>query len=135
MSAFTVSASIEGNLVDEPTLRRTANGLDVANMRVAVTSRTSDGNGGFRETTQFVPVVAWRNLGVNAAASLHKGTRIMVEGDLKQRTYKNKDGIDVYVSELHATSIGVSLRWHVVAGIEKASEALVPAEDDELAVA
>jgi single-strand DNA-binding protein len=132
VSAFTVHTNIEGNLTDDVTLRRTANGLEVANMRVAVTSRTRSATGDMRETTQFVPVVAWRNLAVNAAATLSKGTRVMVAGDMKQRTYENKEGNTVYVTELHADSIGVSLRWHVVAGIEKAAEALATADDGEL---
>ena len=133
MSAFTVHTNIEGNLTADPTLRETSNGLAVCNMRVAVTSRTRASNGELREATQFVPVVAWGDLGVNANASLHKGTRVIVSGDMKQRTYTNKEGQPVYITELHADSIGVSLRWHVVAGIEKASEALVDAEPELVA--
>lgn len=135
MSAFTVHTNIEGNLTADPVIRKTASGLDVANFRVAVTSRSAiAGTGEFRETTQFVPVVVWRDMAVNAAASLTKGTRVMVGGDVKQRTYKNADNVDVYISELHADSLGVSLRWHVVpnGAISKAREVLVPAPDDEL---
>ena len=134
MSAFTVHASIEGNLTADPILRNTASGMAVANFRVAVTSRSAVGNGEFRETTQYVPVVAWRDLGTNAAASLAKGTRVTVSGDMKQRKYTNAEGNDVYIQELHADSIGISLRWHVVpaGAITKAKDALVPADMDSV---
>lgn len=126
MSAFTVQTSIEGNLTDDPILRHTSTGRAVTNMRVACTSRTRLDNGEIKETTQFLTVVCWNDFAVNAAASLHKGDRVIVSGDMKQRTYTNNDGATVYVWELHANELGVSLRWHVVAGIEKAREALAP---------
>lgn len=126
MSAFTVHTTIEGNLTDNPVLRQTASGLDVANVRVAVTNRTRLASGELHETTQFVPVVLWREFARNAAATLHKGDRVIVSGDMKNRQYENAEGNTVYTSELHADALGVSLRWHVVAGIEKAREALAP---------
>jgi single-strand DNA-binding protein len=126
MSAFTVHTTIEGNLTDDPILRHTASGMAVANMRVAVTSRTRASNGEIHETTQFVPVVLWRDFAVNAAASLHKGDRVMVSGDLKERSYTTNEGNTVYIREIHADALGVSLRWHVVAGVEKAREVLDP---------
>lgn len=124
MSAYTINTTFEGNLVDDVILRETNSGRPVANFRVAVTSRTALPNGQFRETTQFQNVVAWNGMAVNAAASLAKGNRVIVSGDLRDRQYDDKDGVTRYVKEVHANMIGVSLRFHVTAGIEKASEAL-----------
>lgn len=132
MSAFTVHTTIEGNLTDDITLNHTASGIDVANARVAVTARTRLANGEMHESTQYVPVVFWRNFARNASATLSKGDRIIVSGDLKERSYENKDGQTVYVRELHADQVGVSLRWHVVAGIEKAREALAPVAEEQV---
>lgn len=126
MSAFTITTTAEGNLVADPVLRTTNSGLEVANFRIAVTTR-SNKNGQEMEHTEFINVVAWNSLGVNAAASLHKGDRVIVSGDLRNRSFEGKDGDTRYVSEIVAQSLGVSLRWHVVAGVTNAKEALVSA--------
>lgn len=125
MSAFTINTTLEGNLVEDPILRTTNNGTEVTNMRVAVTNRTMF-KGQERETTEFITCVLWNNLATNAAASLHKGDRVIVSGDVRTRSYE-KDGDKKYVTEVVANSVGVSLRWSVVAGIHKASEALASA--------
>ena len=128
MSAFTINSQFEGNLVADPELRSTTrDGIPVANFRVAVTSRVRAGNGEFMDSTEYMNVVAWRGLAENAAASLHKGTRVIVSGQVKNRSYEDAEGNTRYTTEVHADSIGVSLRWHVVAGVEKASEALASA--------
>ncbi len=133
MSAFTVHTNIEGNLATDVTLRQTASGKDVANFRVAVSTRSQAEDGTYRERSEFVAVVVWGPMAVNAAASFSKGTRVLIAGDLKQRQYKNNEGNTVYISELHADQVGLSLRWHVVApgAIIKAKDAFGPAESVE----
>ena len=128
MSAFTINTQFEGNLTADPELRHTnRDGIPVCNMRVAVTSRVRAGNGEFVDSTEFMNVVTWRGLAENSAASLRKGTRVIVSGQVKNRSYDDAEGNTKYITEVHAESIGVSLRWHVVAGVEKASEALADA--------
>lgn len=128
MSAYTIDASFEGNLTEDPVLRHTnQDGLPVCNFRVAVTSRRRNGTD-FVDSTEYMNVVAWRGMAENAAATLRKGTRVVVSGQVKARMYQDKDGNTREIREVHANTLGVSLRWHVVAGIEKASEALADAE-------
>ena len=50
-------------------------------------------------------------MGENAAASLNKGTRIIVTGRLEQRQYETKEGEKRSVVEIVADEIGPSLRW------------------------
>jgi len=126
MSAFTIQTTAEGNLVADPVLRTTNSGLEVANFRIAVTTRSMK-NGQEMEHTEYINVVAWNSLGVNSNASLSKGDRVIVSGDLRNRSFEGKDGDTRYVTEIVAQSVGVSLRWSVVAGINKASEALASA--------
>ena len=64
-----------------------------------------------QEQTSFFNVVAWGTLGENAAASLNKGTRIIVTGRLEQRSYETKEGEKRSVVEIVADEIGPSLRW------------------------
>lgn len=132
MSAFTVNVGpFEGNLVADPILRTTGGGKPVANFRIAVTSRVRTGPNEYKDSSEFMNVVAWDNLAVNAAASFKKGTRVIVAGNFKERSWTGKDGDKRYTPEVHATMLGVSTRWHVVAGVERADQALVSEEAPE----
>ena len=68
-------------------------------------------NNEWQEQTSFFNVVAWGSLGENAAASLTKGTRVVVTGRLEQRQYETKEGEKRSVVEINADEIGPSLRW------------------------
>lgn len=50
----------------------------------------------------------------NAATSLTKGARVMVEGVLRQRSFETKDGEKRTVVELDVDEIGASLRYATV---------------------
>ena len=53
--------TVAGNLTDHPELRFTPTGDQVCNLRVAVTARAPDGQGGWRDgTTSFFRVTVWR---------------------------------------------------------------------------
>jgi single-strand DNA-binding protein len=54
-------------------------------------------------------VSAWNGLAENAAESLSKGSRVIVHGNLKPRTFEKKDGTIGTAIELEATDIGPSL--------------------------
>jgi single-strand DNA-binding protein len=69
----------------------------------------------------FLTVNAWRQLAENAAESLTRGSRVVVTGRLRQRTYeKNDEKRTVY--ELEADEVAVSLR-NATAKISKADRA------------
>lgn len=128
MSAFTIHTMTEGNLVSDPVLRETSAKKPVCNFRIAVTQRLRVNGNEFVDRTEYLDVVAWGDMAVNAHASFHKGTRVIVAGDIRERSYETTDGSTRYVRELHADMLGVSTRWHVVAGIEKAKDALAQPE-------
>jgi single-strand DNA-binding protein len=102
--------TIVGNLTRDPELRFTAGGKGIANFGVAVNRRWQQ-NGEWQEKVSFFNVTAWDTLGENAAASLTKGTRIIVTGRLEQREYETKEGEKRNVVEIVADEIGPSLRW------------------------
>ena len=78
--------TIVGNLVDDPELRFTNNGIAVANLRVAVTQRIQQ-DGEWRDgDTSFFKVNVWRGQAENLADFLTKGDRVMVTGRLRQRS-------------------------------------------------
>ena len=80
--------TIVGNLVEDPELRFTNNGIAVTNMRVAVTQRVQQ-DGEWRDgDTSFLRVNVWRGQAEHLADSLAKGDRVMVTGRLRQRSWE-----------------------------------------------
>jgi single-strand DNA-binding protein len=126
MSAIT--ATCEGNLVADPELRETSTGLAVCNFRLAVTNRVRAGNNDFVDQTEWINVVAWRNTAVNVNASLKKGDRVIVSGSLKLREWTHRDGHKMITPEIHASSVGAALTFHVMRP-EKARDALASFAD------
>lgn len=104
------SVTLVGNITRDLELRYTANGRGVASFGLAV-SRRYQVNGEWQEQTSFFNVVAWGSTGENAAASLGKGSRVIVTGRLEQREYTTRDGDKRTAVEVVADEIGPSLRW------------------------
>ncbi len=104
------SVTLVGNITREPELRFTGGGKGVASFGLAV-NRRYQMNGEWQEKVSFFNIVAWDSLGENAAASLHKGHRIIVTGRLEQRDYETREGEKRTVVEIIADEIGPSLRW------------------------
>ena len=106
------SITLVGNLVDDPELRFTASGMAVANFRVASTPRSFD-----RQTNEwkdgeslFLSCSVWRQYAENVAESLTKGTRVIVTGRLKQRSYETNNGERRTVFEVDVEDVGPALR-------------------------
>lgn len=113
------TVTLVGNLTREPELRYTQGGRATATFGLAV-SRRYQVNNEWQEQTSFFNVVAWAQLAENAAASLTKGSRIIVTGRLEQRSYETQAGEKRNVVEVNADEIGPSLRW-ATAQIERTS--------------
>ena len=104
------TVTLTGNLTKDPELRYTTGGRGVASFGLAV-NRRYQVNGEWQEQVSFFNVVAWADLGENAAASLHKGNRVMVTGRLEQRSYDTREGEKRNITEVIADDLGPSLRW------------------------
>jgi single-strand DNA-binding protein len=104
------TVTVVGNLTRDPELRFTTGGKGIASFGLAVNRRYQQ-NGEWQEKVSFFNVSAWDNLGENAAASLTKGTRVIVTGRLEQREYETQQGEKRNVVEIVADEIGPSLRW------------------------
>ncbi|MGW0786493.1 single-stranded DNA-binding protein [Streptomyces sp. NPDC002913] len=110
MSGETV-ITVVGNLVDDPELRFTPAGAAVAKFRVASTPRVFD-----RQTNEwkdgdglFLTCSVWRQAAENAAETLARGMRVIVQGQLKQRSYEDRDQVKRTVYELDVYEVGPSL--------------------------
>ena len=102
-----------GNLTGDPELRFTPSGAAVANFTVASTPRTFDrqSNEWKDGETLFMRCSIWREAAENVAESLHRGTRVIVTGRLKSRSYETKEGETRTVVELDVDEVGPSLRY------------------------
>ena len=100
--------TIVGNLVDDPELRFTASGVAVANFRVASTPRAFDrqSNEWKDGESLFLSCSVWRQYAENVAESLTKGTRVIVTGRLKQRSYETNNGEKRTVFEIDVEDVG-----------------------------
>ncbi|MBC7463059.1 MAG: single-stranded DNA-binding protein [Actinobacteria bacterium] len=113
MAAGDTNITMIGNLVDDPELRFTPSGFAVANFTVASTPRTFD-----RKTnewkdgdTLFLRCSLWREAAENVAETLSKGTRVILSGRLKQRSYETKEGEKRTIFEVEVDEVGPSLRY------------------------
>lgn len=114
--------TVVGNLTADPELRFTPSGAAVANFTVASTPRIFD-----RQSSEwkdgdalFMRCSIWREAAENVAESLTRGSRVIVQGRLKQRSYETREGEKRTVVELEVDEIGPSLRY-ATAKVNKAS--------------
>ena len=103
--------TVVGNITDDPELRFTPSGAAVANFTVAQTPRTKVGDQWEDGETLWLRCAAWRELAENVAESLAKGTRVIVQGRLRARSYETREGEKRTSMELDVEAIGPELRW------------------------
>jgi single-strand DNA-binding protein len=105
--------TITGNITGDPELRFTPSGAAVANFTVASTPRAFDrqSNEWKDGETLFMRCSVWRDAAENVAESIQRGTRVIVSGRLKSRSYETKEGEKRTVVEMEVDEIGPSLRY------------------------
>jgi single-strand DNA-binding protein len=114
--------TVVGNLTADPELRFTPSGAAVANFTVASTPRIYDRQSGEWKDGEalFLRCNIWREAAENVAESLTRGSRVIVTGRLKQRSFETREGEKRTVMEVEVDEIGPSLRY-ATAKVNKAS--------------
>lgn len=109
--------TVVGNLTADPELRYTQSGLAVANFTIASTPRSFDraSNEWKDGEALFLRASVWREFAEHVASSLTKGSRVIAQGRLKQRSYETKEGEKRTTIELEVDEIGPSLRYATAA--------------------
>ena len=92
-----------GRLTRDPELRRTGSGVAVTSFALAV-DRDYKPEGGEKET-DFIDVVAWRQIGEFVSKHFRKGRMAVVSGRLQVRKWQNKDGENRYSTEVVAENV------------------------------
>lgn len=105
--------TVVGNLTADPELRYTQNGIAVANFTIASTPRTFDRQANEWKDGEalFLRASVWREFAEHVAGSLSKGARVIATGELRQRSYQDREGNNRTSIELDVQEIGPSLRY------------------------
>lgn len=90
------NVNLVGRLARDPELRYTPNGVAVANFTLAVRNYYKDEGKG----ADFINCVVWQRPAELIADSHRQGDLIAVSGRLESRSYENKEGKTVYVTEV-----------------------------------
>jgi single-strand DNA-binding protein len=108
--------TLAGTLTADPDLNHTDKGVAYARFTVACNERRYDPNTGRWDDLDaaFLRCTAWRQLADHIHASLTKGTRVMVSGTLRQRSFDDADGTTRTVVEVDASEVAASLKWATV---------------------
>ncbi|WP_208863317.1 single-stranded DNA-binding protein [Mycolicibacter icosiumassiliensis] len=122
MAIGDTTITVVGNLTADPDLRFTPSGAAVANFTVASTPRVFD-----RQSNEwkdgdalFLRCNIWREAAENVAESLTRGSRVIVTGRLRQRSFETREGEKRTVYEVEVDEVGPSLRY-ATAKINKVS--------------
>ena len=89
-----------GNLVADPELKATTNGVNVTRFCIAVNRRFAK-NG----ETDFIDIVAWRNTAEFVCKFFTKGKPILVSGMLQTRSWTDTEGNKKYATEVVADEV------------------------------
>ena len=91
-----------GRLTKDPVLRKTANGASIVSFTVECTRRFKQEG---QPDADFINTVAWNKTADIVHQYTHKGSLVGVEGRIQTRSYDDKDGKRVYVTEVVADSV------------------------------
>lgn len=94
-----------GNLGADPEVRSLESGVKVATINIATSESFKDRNGERQTQTEWHRVVVWRGLAEVVEKYLKKGSQVYIEGRLRTRSYEDKDGKKLYVTEIEARDL------------------------------
>ena len=99
-----------GHIGNKPEGRYTPSGTSTASFSLATNESWLDNEKEKKERTEWHNIVAWNKLADFATEYLQKGQLIYIEGKLQTRTYKDKDDVQHWKTEVVANVI-TPLEW------------------------
>jgi single-strand DNA-binding protein len=134
-----IPLTVIGNLVEDPELRFTPNGVPVARFTVASTPRTFDREADTWRDGEptFLDCTAWRQLAENLAASARKGARLVVAGRLRTERWETPEGEKRSKMVMDADEVAASMTFATVTitRTPRAAPSQATAPDDPWATA
>jgi len=98
-------AILVGNLGKDPEVRFTGSGKAVCKFSLATTTSWNDTEGARQERTEWHNIIVWGKQGENCGKFLSKGRQVFVEGEIRNRSYDDKDGNKRYITEIVAQNV------------------------------
>jgi single-strand DNA-binding protein len=94
-------AILMGRLTKDPEMRYTAtNNVPLCNFTLAIDRRFQ--KSGTEKQTDFIPIVAWRNLAEFCSKYFQKGLKVVIVGSIQTRNYDDNEGKRHYFTEVIA---------------------------------
>ena len=92
--------TILGHVVADPQIKSTKSGKSVLSFAIATNNEWFDQEGTLKKSTDFHRLVAWEKLADICAQYLHKGSPVLIEGRLTNRSYEGSDKQMHYTTEV-----------------------------------
>jgi len=89
-----------GRLGRDPEVRYAQSGTTVATLNMATDERRPDGNGGWKNETEWHRVVLFGKQADLAKQYLTKGREVLIEGSLRTRQWQDKEGQKRFTTEV-----------------------------------
>jgi single-strand DNA-binding protein len=128
------SVTLTGNITRDPEIRYTPSGATVVTFGLAVNRRWQNRQTNeWEEQVSFFDVKCWGQLAENVSESVAKGTRVIVDGRLEQRSWETDEGDKRSKVEVVANEVAPSLRWATaqVTKVDRTEAASSTADSDE----
>jgi len=104
--------TVVGNITRDPELKFLNSGQATVRLSIAVNRRWQNRQTQeWEERVSYFEVTAYGPMAENAANSLTKGTRVIVNGRLEQRSWETPEGDKRSIIEINADEIAPSLRF------------------------
>lgn len=123
-----------GNLGADPEVRYTPSGTAVANFTLATSRSWTNKQGEKQQRTEWHRIVAWDKLGEICGEYLSKGKQVYIEGELRTRSWEDRDGIRRWTTEIFATGMQMlgSPDREKASAVEGQAAPEVPVTEDDI---
>jgi len=81
-----------GRFVADPELSHTSSGTPYTRFRLAVNNPYKDKNGNWQDDTLFIDVTVWGDYADHIVQKYSKGSKVLVEGRLRQSNWETEEG-------------------------------------------
>lgn len=105
MYALKNKVQLVGNIGNAPEIKEITGGKKVANFSLATNEVWKDANGEKQTETQWHRLVAWGKLAELIEKYTTKGSEIMIEGKLINRSYVDKNNETRYITEVEVREL------------------------------
>lgn len=105
MNALKNKVQLIGFLGNAPEIKITDNGKKLARFSIATNETYQNAKGEKVTETTWHNLVAWGKLAEIAEKYLHKGSEVVIEGKLINRSYNDKEGIQKYITEVQVNEL------------------------------